>query len=650
MDTKDMTQGNRRFRRGSFSLRLSLYILLVVAAIFVVTLVVTYRAAHKHMRSEMVSNAQISLDNTILQIGTILQEVETAVESTSAMVIEAGRDTEAMYAISEQLLVSNPNIVGSAVAFAPHYFAEKGLYYAPYSYRSGDAILSKQLGTEEYHYFDMEWFDVPMKSSAPHWSEPYYDLGGGEALLATYSYPIHDASGRVYAIFTADISIKQFADKVKAIKPYPETYNFMISRSGAFLAHSRREALISETIFENAVRFQEPELAELAGKMVAAGRGVVVYRRDDVDYYVLYAPVDTTGWSIAVAYPYVDLFRGIYDMRNAVIAIFAVGILLIAVLCYTTIRRLTRPLKRLTQSATDIAAGHFDHPIAEVKGRDEMRQLRDSFEHMRLSIIRYIDELRTATEQRERMASELRVARDIQLGMLPKCDTLEEYATKLSVASRLMAAKEVGGDLYNFFVNERKLYFIVGDVSGKGVPAALIMAVICRMFRTVSSLAASPTEILSMLNATLAENNDNAMFCTAFVGIVDLESGLLSYANAGHNPPIIFGKGRAPHLLNVDTNIPLGIVAEFAFVGGEHRLERGEHCLVYTDGVTEATNIAGELFGDERLLGFIEHCRGLSPGEVVDALMAELRSYSHDCEQSDDIALLDIELIQRSDE
>lgn len=650
MGTKDMTHGKRGFRLGSFSLRLSLYILLVVAAIFVVTLVVTYRAAHKHMQSEMVSNAQISLDNTVLQIGTILHEVETAVESTSAMITEAGRDAEAMYAISAQLLVSNPNIVGSTVAFTPHYFAEKGLYYAPYSYRGGDTILSKQLGTEQYHYFDMEWFDVPMKSSTPHWSEPYYDLGGGEALLTTYSYPIQDASGKVYAIFTADISLEQFADKVKAIKPYHETYNFMISRSGAFLVHSRREALISETIFDNAVRFQEPKLAELAGKMVAAERGVVVYRRNDVDYYVLYAPVASTGWSIAVAYPYVDVFRGIYEMRNAVIVTFAIGILLIAVLCYSTIRRLTRPLTRLTQSATDIAAGRFDSPIAEVKSHDEMRQLRDSFEDMRLSLIRYIDELRSATEQRERMASELRVARDIQLGMLPKSDTLEEYTTKLSVASRLMAAKEVGGDLYNFFVKDNKLYFIVGDVSGKGVPAALVMAVICRTFRTVSSLAASPTEILSMFNATLVENNDSAMFCTAFVGIVDLDSGLLGYANAGHNPPIIFGKGRTPHLLAGDTNIPLGIVAEFPFVGGEHRLERGEHCLVYTDGVTEATNIVGELFGDGRLLEFVERYRALSPDEVVDALMAELHSYSRNCEQSDDIALLDIKLIHWSDE
>lgn len=644
------TDDNRWLRRGSFSLRLSLYILIVVVAIFAVTLIVTYRAAHRHMQSEVVEHAQISLDNTILQIGTILQEVETAVESISVMVAEAGRDAEAIYAITKQVLANNPNIIGSAVAFVPHYLSEQWLYFAPYSYRQGDHILSKQLGSEEYHYFDMEWFSAPMTSGAPCWSEPYYDIGGGEALLTTYSYPLCDASGSVYAIFTADISIEQFADKVRAIKPYSGVYNFMISRSGAFLAHSRREALISETVFENAVRFQEPELAELAGKMVAAERGVAVYRRNDVDYYVLYAPVDTTGWSIAVACPYVDVFRGIYDMRNAVIAIFAIGILLIVVLCYVTIRRLTQPLKRLTHSATNIAAGRFDLPSPEVRSRDEMGQLRDSFEHMRLSLIRYIDELRTATEQRERMASELRVARDIQLGMLPKGDALDSYSTKLFVASRLMAAKEVGGDLYNFFVKDGKLHFIVGDVSGKGVPAALVMAVMCRMFRTVASLSASPTEILSMLNTTLAENNDNAMFCTAFVGILDLESGILSYANAGHNPPIIFGKGCASHLLDVDTNIPLGVVEDFVFVGGQCRVERGEHCLVYTDGVTEATSVASELFGEDRLLAVTERCGAHWPDEVVDVLIAELRSFSRGCEQSDDIALLDIELLPMNDE
>lgn len=644
MDSVDTANGDSGACRGSFSLRLSLYILLVTAAIFIAALLVTYHSAHKRMQSEVVEHAQIALDNTTLQISTILQEVETALETTSAMIGEEGCDAEAAYAITEHLLINNPDIVGSAIAFTPHYFADKGRHYAPYSYRSGGEVCCKQLGSEEYRYHEMEWYSVPISSGEPCWSEPYYDLGGGDAILATYSYPLRDAAGDIYAIFTADISIEQFADEVKAIKPYPGAYNFMISQRGAFLAHSRSEAIISETVFENAVRFNEPELAELANRMVAAERGVSVYRRGGVDYYVLYAPVYTTGWSIAVACPYVDVFRGVYELRNNIIVIFGIGILLIVVLCYITIRRLTHPLKRLTLSATNIAKGDFNLVTPEVKSGDEMQQLRDSFEHMRISLISYIDELRTTTEQKERMVSELRVARDIQLGMLPKDEMLAAYDEQLSIASRLIPAKEVGGDLYNFFVADGKLHFLVGDVSGKGVPAALVMAVICRMFGTAASINSSPAEILSILNRALVESNDSSMFCTAFVGILDLRSGVLSYANAGHNPPLLYGGEGAACRLGVETNIPLGVVEEFVFVGGEYRMERGMHCLIYTDGVTEAINIDGELYGEESLLAFVKAHASQSSCEVAESLLAELRGFGRGCEQSDDIAILDITL------
>lgn len=640
MGATNFVNEGKRCYKGSFSLRLSLYILLVTAAVFITAIFMTYRSAREYVQGEVVEHSQVALDNTLLQISTMLQEVETTLESTSVLVADARHRAEDIYAVTEQLLLSNPNIVGSAVAFVPNYFADRGIYYAPYSYRRDGVIAQKQLGSSEYNYHEMEWFSVPLRNGTPYWSEPYYDRGGGDAILATYSYPLSDADGNIYAIFTADISIEQFAEQVRAIKPYPGAYNFMISRRGAFLAHSRQEALISETVFENAVRFNEPELAELANRMVALERGVSIHRRNGVDYYVLYAPVDRTGWSVAVACPYVDVFSGVYELRNTIVVIFTIGLLLIAVLCYLTIRRLTRPLKRLTLATSDIAAGRFDRITPEVKSRDEMRQLRDSFENMRISLIRYVDELRTTVEQKERMMADLRIARDIQLGMLPKDDALVEYARTVALSSRLMAAKEVGGDLYNFFVKDGRLHFIVGDVSGKGVPAALVMAVICRMFRMVASIETSPADMLSMLNRALTENNDSNMFCTAFVGSLDIKSGILSYANAGHNPPVLFGREHAPSVLSIETNIPLGVMAEYEFVGGEYCMARGTHFLVYTDGVTEAANAQGELFGQERLLRFVAQ----HSDEVVDALVAELKDFSRGCEQSDDIAVLDIKL------
>lgn len=650
MKAGNKTKGIVGLFRSSFSLRLSLYILLITTFIFVITLVVTYRTASRHVQNEVVDHAQASLDNTILQINTILQDVETAVESISPMIGEMVQNADAMYDITHQLLTNNPGIVGSAIAFAPNFYTDKGEYFAPYSYRQGEEIACKQLGSESYDYHNMEWYSVPYESCAPYWSEPYYDIDGAEAFLATYSYPIRNDSGEIYAIFTADISIEQFAEQVRAIKPFPDVYNFMLSRQGAFLAHSRFEAIFTETIFENAIRFNEPQLIDIANRMIAMERGVCVYERNDTEYYVLYAPVANTGWSIAVACRYIDIFGGVYSLRDTIIAIFVIGAVLIVLLCHITIRRLTRPLKRLTAAAANIATGNFDNNTPRVSGRDEMRQLRDAFEEMRLSLINYIDELRSTTAQKERMASELRVARDIQLGMLPKDTSIAQHVASIELASHLVAAKEVGGDLYNYFVKDGKLYFIIGDVSGKGVPAAMLMAVICRMFRTVASAQASPADIMVLLNRVLAENNERNMFCTAFVGVLDIEEGTLNYANAGHNPPIIFGNDIEPQTLNIETNIALGVIDDFDFVGGQYHLNQGSHILLYTDGITEAQNACGKLYGEERLLEFLAHRHEQQPCNVVNALFEEIGNYGQGCEQSDDIAILDIKLTYNKDE
>ena len=643
MQNRDTTHRLGRGLGSSFSLRLSIYILLVTSTIFVVTLVVTYRTARQQVESEVISRSQTALDNTILRISSILGEVEATVESYATTIELASSDSDELYAITDEIVGLGSNIIGSAIALLPC----EGRYCAPYSYRHNDTIAHRQLGTRDYGYDDKEWFITPLSSGRPHWSEPYYDAGGAESNIATYSYPLRDNKGDIYAILTADISIEQFAEQVRAIKPYPDAYNFMISRSGAFLAHSRHEALHKESIFENAKRFGEPELRLLANKMVAMESGITLHRRGGIDYYVIYAPVENTGWSIAVASPYTNIFSSVYDLRRAIIAIFSIGIVLIVVLSYVTIRRMTRPLKQLTLSATEIASGNFALPTPKVDSGDEMQQLRDSFEDMRTSLIAYIEELRTTTAQRERMASELRVARDIQLGMLPKDEDLAQYGTSLSIASRLIAAKEVGGDLYNFFVEGGRLHFIVGDVSGKGVPAALVMAVICRMFRTVANVTTSPAEILSILGRVLAERNDSNMFCTAFVGILDLESGELSYANAGHNPPIIFGGCKEPEYLAMETNIPLGIVDDYVYVGGRCSIAQGEHILVYTDGVTEATDAQGGLYGESRLAETLSHCRAQQPYEVLDRVFEELSRFSQGCEQSDDIAMLDIRVTER---
>lgn len=626
--------------KESFSFRLSLYISCVAAFVFILAFFFYFHSARTSVRAESVEHAQVSLDNTILQIDQVLNSVETALQNISWVVTDKLDQPDYMYALTQQVLHSNPHVVGSAIAFEPYYYPEKGVMFSPYSYRDGEDIRSKQLGTKDYDYHYMDWYLIPKLLEKPYWSEPYYDEGGADVIMTTYSFPMYDADGNLYAIFTADISLEWFTEKVEAIKPYPNSFNMMIGRGGKFLVHWEKEAILNETVFATSYLVNGEELKSMGHKMVDSERGMETFGSGKNELTMFYAPIKATGWSVAVACLHSDVFAGVDRLLNRIIAIGILGLLLLAGFCYMTVRRLVTPLTRFAGSATEIAQGNFTASLPDIHTQDEMKTLRDSFEHMQQSLVAYIDELKDTTVKKERIESELRIAREIQMGMVPKIFPAFPDREDVDLYAKLIPAKEVGGDLYDFFIENEKLYFIVGDVSGKGVPASLVMAVTCRLFRTVASHFQTPAEIVTALNDTLAENNESNMFCTFFLGILDLQTGHMQYCNAGHNAPVLMRTSGETEFMSVVPNLPLGLFEGVAYEGQECTLMKGESLFLYTDGVTEAENSDKELYSDEHLLEFLEMHRQKRPSELAEEVFSDIVRHAADAEQSDDITIM----------
>lgn len=626
--------------KESFSFRLSLYISCVAVFVFILAFFFYFHSARTSVRAESVEHAQVSLDNTILQIDQVLNSVETALQNISWVVTDKLDQPDYMYALTQQVLHSNPHVVGSAIAFEPYYYPEKGVMFSPYSYRDGEEIRSKQLGTKDYDYHYMDWYLIPKLLEKPYWSEPYYDEGGADVIMTTYSFPMYDADGNLYAIFTADISLEWFTEKVEAIKPYPNSFNMMIGRGGKFLVHWEKEAILNETVFATSYLVNGEELKSMGHKMVDSERGMETFGSGKNELTMFYAPIKATGWSVAVACLHSDVFAGVDRLLNRIIAIGILGLLLLAGFCYMTVRRLVTPLTRFAGSATEIAQGNFTASLPDIHTQDEMKTLRDSFEHMQQSLVAYIDELKDTTVKKERIESELRIAREIQMGMVPKIFPAFPDREDVDLYAKLIPAKEVGGDLYDFFIENEKLYFIVGDVSGKGVPASLVMAVTCRLFRTVASHFQTPAEIVTALNDTLAENNESNMFCTFFLGILDLQTGHMQYCNAGHNAPVLMRTSGETEFMSVVPNLPLGLFEGVAYEGQECTLMKGESLFLYTDGVTEAENSDKELYSDEHLLEFLEMHRQKRPSELAEEVFSDIVRHAADAEQSDDITIM----------
>lgn len=626
----------------SFSTRISLYILLAAGTIFLVAFIIFYHSARNLVQKEAEGHGETSLSNTILQIDDVLHSVEVAVRNTAWLIPEHLDEPESMYAIVQRLLEQNPIISGSAIAFEPDFFPREGKFYAPYAYRQEEQIVCKQLGTENYDYHYMDWYQIPKLLNCPYWSEPYLDTGGGEMMMTTYSLPLYDSAGNLYAVFTADISLEWLTQKVNSLHVYPHSYNLMIGRSGTYLVHPYPERILNETIFTATLDMEDQTVAEVGRKMIAGKQGFETIFNDDSlsTSYVFYAPVLRTGWSMAVVCTYKDVFADVDQIRTVVLYVALAGMCLLLFFCIYIIRQLTSPLTKLADATREIAKGDFTSPLPPIRQKnDELGKLYDAFAYMQRSLVDYIRELKTTTANKERIESELRIAQEIQMGMIPKIFPPFPDREDIDLYATLKPAKEVGGDLYDFFIEGDILYFTIGDVSGKGVPASLLMAVTRSLFRNMAPHVQEASRIAESLNNSISAGNESSMFVTLFVGILDLKTGRLRYCNAGHNAPVFLSSGKA-EWLPVLPNLPLGLLEGFGYREQEIVLPGDATLFLYTDGVTESENTAKELFSEDRLIEFLEKQIHEAPTGLVNGMMSEIDKHAAGAEQSDDITML----------
>jgi len=605
-------------------------------------------------------------------INGVLKVVETAVENTVPEVEWLLNQPDQLYRVTKEMLERNPTIIGSAIAFEPNYYPSKGEHFSPYAYRGIDSIYTKQLGTDEYEYHYMDWYQIPKLLNKSYWSEPYYDQGGGEQMMTTYSRPLYDKDGKLYAIMTADVSLTWLTDLMKKndvdfnmrlmIDNAEDTvkmdsilqaedfysthaYSFIIGRGSTYITHPDHSRILNDTYFTYSLETSDTLDDQVGYEMLAGKSGMNTYTRDGTGYTLIYKPIERTGWSMATVIPS-DILNERSKLIGAIIITFMIlGMLILFFVCRSTMKRLTKPLHRFAKSADAIANGELDTPLPVIKTKDEMMHLRTSFESMQRSLIQQIDEIKNINEQKGRIEGELKVAREIQMAMLPKTFPPYPERTEMDIYGQLTPAKEVGGDLYDFFLRDEKLYFCIGDVSGKGVPASLLMAVTRSLFRNIAAHDSSPSQIVSQINDAMADTNETMMFVTLFVGVLDLPTGRLRYCNAGHCAPLILNSD--VEVLPIIANLPSGISAKFRFESQETIITPGTTIFLYTDGLTEAENSQKELFNEERMITVAKECctpnaTEIKPQQLIKKMTDAVHAFVCEAEQSDDLTMMAI--------
>jgi sigma-B regulation protein RsbU (phosphoserine phosphatase) len=457
-------------------------------------------------------------------------------------------------------------------------------------------------------------------------------------MVTSYCQAIKASDGGIIGVINTSLSLNWLSQTISAVKPYPNSYSIMIGRGGTYFVHPDSTKITRQTIFTQTLENPDTAMVSLGHAMQRGEEGVREMHINGEHCYVFYKPLGKTGCSMAIVCPESDIFGGFDRLRRTVMAIVCVGLLLMLYFFIRIITRELSPLRRLAREAETIASGQFDTQLPNFERTDEIGQLSQSFGNMQQSLVRYIEELKDTTAQKASIESELNVANSIQMSMLPNVfpdrEGLDMYAS-------MTPAKEVGGDLYGYLLKDDNLYFCLGDVSGKGVPASLFMAQVTRLFRTLANQQLSPSDICTHMNDALSgDENPTNMFVTLFVGMVDLTSGHLSFCNAGHNPPVIGGGEHHGDFLEMKPNFPIGVLPGLEFEGEEIESIKGRALFIYTDGLNEAENREHEQFGDERLLDILRNTHFDSARQVIETLAAEVEKHRDGADPNDDLTMM----------
>lgn len=591
-------------------------------------------------------HAEALTQNTVHNTGHVLLSTEKILENYKWLIEKNHQNYDSIMNITQIIIRNNPEILGCGIAFEPDFFPNMGRYFSPYTYRVKDSLISLNLGSADYEYSVMDWYQIPATIGEPYWSEPYFDTGGAEAIVTTYSTPFYQTKEKgktLIGVITVDLSLEWLTNIVSSVHILETGYAAVISRNGTFVTHPQKELIMNQTIFSYAAELGNTKLREIGRDMQTGNTNFVSIAIKGEERMIYYSPLPSSKWTLAVVFTKSEMYAPLRRITIALIFLVMLGLFLLTFFVTRIITKQIAPLGLFAISAREVANGNFNTVLPEISTKDEMKDLQDSFVQMQNDLKKYIENLKITTSAKEKIESELRIAREIQMGMIPKIFPPFPDLDEIDLYAMLQPAREVGGDLYDFFlIDDKHLCFAIGDVSGKGVPASLFMAVTRTLLRSVAPKEYSTGAIVNSLNKSLSLGNESSMFVTFFIGIINLDTGNLKYTNAGHNPPVIIHLEKGLEMFEITKDIPIGLFENINYTEKERTLSKMDCLFLYTDGVTEAENCKEELYSEKKMIDCISSLEGIDPKKIIQVVANDVAGHVKENQQSDDITMLSI--------
>ena len=571
--------------QNSLSARLTYRIMAVVLVMMVVIAGVVYFTVRQYMLDEAEERYLGFLLENHQEIRRKLSDVHVATENNVHDIERDIDNPDMMFDHMQRIIRQNRSIVCCALLFKQDYYPSKGRVFVPCARKdAADSIIVSRIDSTYNSYFYGEWFLQQLKADQSAWTKPYFEsqffAGNQEPrLLTTYAVPIHDHEGHPVALLAADLSLEWLRNELmEDISEINNQYEKGLQHQSYFFIVNRDGTIIIHPDKQRMLT----QFDKNVGKMMLAHRGTCVTEVDGVKSRLYYRSFKYVNWTMVIVAPQDVIMAKAKVLNIIILLVMVLGLLAIYLFC-----------------------------------RRQIKEIADPF-----------------AAQKAVMEHELNIAHNIQMALLPQSfpehSDIDLYATQTP-------ARDVGGDLYDYFVHNGRLLFCIGDVSGKGVPAALLMAVMRSMFRSEAHRGDSAAEIVETMNRNLCEEYTGGDFVTMFVGILDLNSGCLDYCNAGHEQPVVAGQP-----LDIKSNLPVGALPDWSFEGQQTQLKPGDMLFLYTDGLSEAKNNEDELLGRKRVRQLASEQSNGTAQQLIEIMEAEVHRHAGDAKQNDDITMLAI--------
>ena len=549
--------------------------------------------------------------------------------------------------------------------------------FAAYFERKPPRPGTRRRGSFDYgfqtDYKNKQWYKLALKTKKGVWSQPTLAKNG--RMICIYSAPIFRIKEKPAGKNNVPTNVTEAAtEEAVSAKSSPQeeereiigvaAVDFDLSWLDLFITNDqlgKEESVIIDksgylinfpgiknptrahmTIFEQAEKMNCQDLAALGEKMAAGDSGAQRVHIKGMPSLAIFTPIKSANWSYAAILPESLILDPVDQYISAQVAILLIALMVVVAVVVGVSMTMTRPIHKLSAAVNQLSAGNFRAKIAGTESKDEIGDVAKGFNLMVDNLNDYMNKLEQEVATREAVESDIRVARSIQTSMLPDKFPAFPSRSEFDLYAVNYAAKEVAGDFYDFFLTDdpNKLGFVIADVSGKGIPAALFMAISRTVVRNLAKSGdLSPAQILTSANRLLMEENKRNMFVTLFFAYYHTQTGKLEYANAGHNPPYLISEKGTLRKVEPSTGPMLGVFDEIPFTCASTTIDPGQTLLLYTDGIIEATCPTGEMYTAERLEEKLTEVASYDPSVITERIISDVAEFEQG-QKTDDITLL----------